>query len=341
MWVSESTSVRGASHVRKGMVNQDRVLSNGGDGVDAPLILAVADGHGSAAYIRSDVGAEIAVQVASEVLRETWGRDECLAPRDASADDRWIAEDRIARRIVAEWTSRVQLHIDEHPSTDATFSLSTKAYGSTLLAAVLYKGRIAALQLGDGDILCCDTDGCTRRLIDSDHSLMANETHSLCMKNAAQHFRFGYAHLAQHSTRLLLLSSDGYSNSFADDAGFLSVLSDIHRMLPSIALDALPSLLEAWAAESTNVGSGDDISIVLAFDRSHFFPRHDTAPQNPKHDENDPPFLIDPPAIVEKRKVLHRRMLFIIELLRIIARQILRSESKETASQHKDSRSSS
>jgi serine/threonine protein phosphatase PrpC len=271
MWSFETASVIGASHVRKGTINQDRVGSIRGDGVVSPLVVAAADGHGSAAYFRSHVGAEFAVAAACMTLADacksedfpTWGR--------MSESQRWRIEDRIVRRIVAEWMQRVRAHIDEYPATESEQPLTLNAYGCTLLAAVTYKGHTCALQIGDGDILFCAADGAAQRLIAADTSLIANETHSLCLKNAAQYFRFGYAENRPETATLLLLCTDGYTNSFASDAGFMRALGDIHALLPTIRRDSLAGMLKEWAQTSTDSGSGDDVSIVLAFDEPVYF----------------------------------------------------------------------
>lgn len=273
MWSFEATSVIGASHVRKGTINQDRIGFCRGDGVAEPLILAVADGHGSAAYFRSHVGAEIAVDVACVELANVCQHSDAATIEGMSTNERWLFEDRIARRIVAEWTNRVRRHIDEHPVEEEAQSLDVRAYGCTLLAAAMFNGRIFALQIGDGDIVACSDDGAPHRLIAADTSLIANETHSLCQKNAATFFRFSYVAASPQSAQLLLMCTDGFSNSFASSEGFLEAVRDIHGRLPAIERGSLESVLTEWAQTSTDAGSGDDVSIVLAFDEPAYYPR--------------------------------------------------------------------
>ena len=62
---------------------------------------------------------------------------------------------------------------------------------------------------------------------------------------------------------LILLSTDGYSNSFQDEAGFLKVGSDLLHMIRTTAggLDMVKEHLVAWLTESTYAGSGDDITV--------------------------------------------------------------------------------
>ncbi|MFM7713741.1 MAG: protein phosphatase 2C domain-containing protein, partial [Microcystis sp.] len=55
-WRCIGESVKGASHVRSGLPNQDAIRWFPESGIGLPLILAVSDGHGSAKSFRSDRG---------------------------------------------------------------------------------------------------------------------------------------------------------------------------------------------------------------------------------------------------------------------------------------------
>jgi serine/threonine protein phosphatase PrpC len=70
-WYCLGATVTGASHIRRGLTNQDaigcwpnspRSLSTDASGL--PLIVAISDGHGSAKSFRSQWGAELAVEIA-------------------------------------------------------------------------------------------------------------------------------------------------------------------------------------------------------------------------------------------------------------------------------------
>jgi serine/threonine protein phosphatase PrpC len=69
-WLCTGKSVRGAAHDRSGLPNQDAIAWYPESRTGAPLILAVADGHGSAKSFRSDRGARFAVNTAIEVIHE-------------------------------------------------------------------------------------------------------------------------------------------------------------------------------------------------------------------------------------------------------------------------------
>ena len=112
-WAAATASVRGASHERTGMPNQDAVRDDRVDGRGRPVSSRrCADGHGGARYVRSDVGSRLGVEVACEVAATV------LASLGASPDGRRIERDWPARSsttIVDAWRERVLAHLAEHP----------------------------------------------------------------------------------------------------------------------------------------------------------------------------------------------------------------------------------
>jgi len=220
----------------------------------APVAIAVADGHGDARCTRADVGSALAVAVALEVA--------------ASFEDPHVQgealREALAERVVGGWTARVVQHLKAQPM-DAREQAVTAgrpplyAYGSTLLAAFVNGTDIFALQIGDGDLLIAD-DG-VRRVFERDTRLAGHETTSLCQTNARAEVRV--ARLRAGPGAVILAATDGYANSFAQDADFTRVASDFRALIGSHGLDAvierLPDMLDATSRE----GSGDDISLAL------------------------------------------------------------------------------
>jgi serine/threonine protein phosphatase PrpC len=64
---------------------------------------------------------------------------------------------------------------------------------------------------------------------------------------------------------MILLSTDGYANSFQDDSGFLKAARDIWEILRSDGKDYVQKHLEEWLNETSEGGSGDDITVGLVF----------------------------------------------------------------------------
>ena len=275
-WRIIGKSVRGASHVRGELPNQDAIHWSPESGTEVPLILAVSDGHGSNKCFRSDVGSDVAVRTTTRVLQELLAGQPDL---DNLSAIKRTAEERLPQSLVREWKSAVEDHLsknpftdeewtrlvekDGHPARQAVENNSALAYGATLLATLIADNFILYLQLGDGEILTVAETGEVSKPLPKDERLIANETTSLCGPNAWRDFRFGFQALSASPPALILLSTDGYPNSFQDDEGFLKVGSDFLDMIRSEGLQKVDSNLENWLAEASKAGSGDDITVGI------------------------------------------------------------------------------
>jgi serine/threonine protein phosphatase PrpC len=290
-WRVTGASVRGASHVRTNAPNQDAIrwvsLSDEAGRVTLPLVVALSDGHGSAKSFRSHIGASLAVEAATVATHGLFG---------ATDVDSLTWQERLPQSIVAAWRAAVKSHLSEHPlSNDEWAQLGEKenaharasietnphlAYGATLLLVAVTHDAILCAQLGDGDILLVSDLGEVRRPSwPKDERLFANETTSLCMDDAWREMKVDVAPIShlflpsgetptgerEHTSMpaLILLATDGYTNSFADDEGFLKVGSDILEMIRTDGLDSVSANLAAWLDEASQHGSGDDITVGI------------------------------------------------------------------------------
>jgi serine/threonine protein phosphatase PrpC len=276
MWRVIGRSVRGASHVRANLPNQDAILWMPKSGEQVPLILAVSDGHGSSKCFRSDRGAKLAVQVAIEVLQSFLIGQPDFS--NLSAFKR-TAEERLPQEIVRKWKEAVQDEISSDPiSSRELNALQEKdgaaarqavlddpiiSYGATLLTVLVTESFIVYLQDGDGDILTVSETGEVSRPLSGDDRLFANETTSLCSHEAWRDFRIGFQALVNVPPTLILLSTDGYSNSFRDEENFLKVGSDLLEMIRSQGLNKVNGHLIDWLTEASRAGSGDDITLGI------------------------------------------------------------------------------
>ncbi len=294
-WRCIGESVKGASHVRSGLPNQDAIQWYPDSGIGLPLILAVSDGHGSAKSFRSDIGSRLAVETAINVIREFFLNSQ---PSDANLSSLKDATERLLpRRIVNEWRKAVNqdLGLPENSDIDK-LSLFTKtnltheekktlvesdgetawqavennyylAYGATLLAVLVTDLYIVYVQLGDGDILQVDSKGNTTRPLEQDPRLIANETTSLCMDQAWNEFRL-HVELYQAGTskelpNLILTATDGYCNSYSTDAAFFKIGDDYRQMFKSNLIEDIDQQLIGFLRETSEKGSGDDITLGL------------------------------------------------------------------------------
>ena len=290
-WRMVGKSVRGASHIRAGLPNQDalKYLPKNGDGNF--VILSVADGHGSKNYFRSDVGSQLAVDVACEVCT-IFLKD--YSDKDTIKDIKF--REVICREIVRKWRDKVNSHVILNPFTPDEEALIQKKqesqknvgvekiryrpsegledyriipYGSTILSIIITEDFILYLQLGDGDILTFLSDGTVSRPLPKDDRLIANETTSLCLPVAWDEFRVRFQPRDTVTPALIMVSSDGYSNSFSNANDFEKVGSDILKMIADQSDDINKGIafindnIEKWLNETSEKGSGDDITVGL------------------------------------------------------------------------------
>ena len=291
-WRCIGESVKGASHVRSGLPNQDAIRWFPESGIGLPLILAVSDGHGSAKSFRSDRGSRFAVETAIKVIQEFFLSSQSSDINFSALKD--AAQRLLPPRLVNEWRKAVNKDLglsenDEEKLTNKpNFTDEEKqilvdkdgeaawqavennyflAYGATVLAVLVTDSFIVYIQLGDGDILEVDSKGNTTRPLERDPNLIANETTSLCMNKAWNEFQ---VHLEQYPKgtpkqmpALILVSTDGYSNSFSTDEGFFKIGQDYRQMFKSNLTEEVRQKLEGFLQETSEKGSGDDITLGM------------------------------------------------------------------------------
>ena len=283
-WRVWSASVRGASHLRSQTPNQDAVahwLSESNP--RGPVILAVADGHGSDRSFRSDVGSQFAVRLAIETCRN-FAND--LHEKTPSQVEE-LAKQRLPTELVKQWQSEIEQHWRGNPLTDAErerwpaardlASRESEAtpkeifgvYGSTLLVILADETYALFLQLGDGDLLVVQDDSdanlSVSRPIARDETLIANETTSLCQLDAAAKFQVRLSVFGERPPALLLACTDGYSNGFETPAGFEQVGPDLCRALRQDGVAAIGTELPAELERVSALGSGDDVTAGFIF----------------------------------------------------------------------------
>jgi serine/threonine protein phosphatase PrpC len=277
-WQVIGRSVRGASHARVGLPNQDAIGWTQGADATGWLIVAVSDGHGSAKYFRSQVGSQLAVENALALGQEFLSGQPDL--NNFSAIKR-TAEERLPQAMARRWRAAVEGHIENNPVSAEELSTLEKsagtaareaiaanpahAYGATVLIILVEESFILYLQLGDGDMLLVSERGEVERPLPKDERLFANETTSLSSQSAWSDFRFGFQTLVGTPPALILVSTDGYANSFVNDEAFLKVGKDVLEILRSGGVETVERSLETWLVEASEAGSGDDTTLAIIY----------------------------------------------------------------------------
>ena len=169
----------GSSHIMRHKPCQDRLCRVQTHDF---TLLAVADGHGSAEYTRSGLGARFAVYAAQKVLPSDAPDEEVVA------DIKWLYDHMVAR------------HMARHPLSEREMGLLSAArlhpvaaYGCTLAVAVIDYAHNSTTRycLGDSDVFCIDTSGHFPPPLTDDPACVGSATSSMCQspETVKQHFR--------------------------------------------------------------------------------------------------------------------------------------------------------
>lgn len=261
-WRKIGKSVRGASHQRKGKIQQDAWGWSDGDDY---LIVAIADGHGSDKSPYSRVGAEIGVNVAVNQLLRFWKQ----VKANPFGNIKRVAEETLPKSILRQWREGVLRDYRKRWNKNEDDDIFT-LYGSTLLAVLVTEKFAVQLQLGDGDIVNFYHSGFHDELIrvfELSEECFGTETESLCQMDAERRFNLAYESLEGGDLGLIFLTTDGYSDSFTPYNAFFKAIKDFWGYLSEEGPELIEANLESWLKETSRDGSGDDITVALIYNQ--------------------------------------------------------------------------
>lgn len=277
-WRVIGETVPGASHLRAAIPNQDALRLVRQSSVRLPVIVSLSDGHGSNKCFRSDRGSRFAVRIGCDLLDELInGRHAALSPTELECRVR----ESLPAEFIKRWRAAVERDLKREPFREEEFARMVEkdgegarglveanphlAYGATSLSFLLTPAYALYLQLGDGEMVTVSAEGRIGLPLSGDARLLANETTSLCLEGAADDFRFAiHPHGADDLPALILMTTDGYYNSFSTTAGFHQVGSDLVQMLrEENGFDTVSRGLKGWLEEATAAGSGDDCTLAI------------------------------------------------------------------------------
>ncbi|HZG53257.1 MAG TPA: PP2C family serine/threonine-protein phosphatase [Pyrinomonadaceae bacterium] len=277
-WRVIGETVPGASHLRAGIPNQDAIFHTRQSSARLPVIVSISDGHGSNKCFRSDRGSRFAVRIGANLLDELInGRHAALPPVEIESRVR----ESLPAQFIKRWRAAVDADLQREPFREEEFKRMVEkdgekarrlveanpylAYGATSLSFLLTPTYALYLQLGDGEMINVSAGGEIVQPLPEDARLLANETTSLCLDKAADDFRFAIRpHDAGDLPALIILTTDGYYNSFSTTAGFHQVGGDLLQMLrEEDGFDTVNRGVKGWLEEATAAGSGDDCTLAI------------------------------------------------------------------------------
>lgn len=262
-------SVQGASHIRSATECQDsfkKVILD-----DGTIILAVADGHGSKSCPFSKTGSRIAVNVFCDTLKrlyEGYAQNLDQLPSYLNRE----GDTQVSKAIDAEWKRRVlerhknnKREIEKLKTGEDNLSAVYKQYGSTLLGLMITSNFMFGFQLGDGDICYVCENGLD--MVVEPEKILGVETHSLSRDNSWEKAITVVRRIdvGDNLPAMFTLSSDGYANSYRSEKEFHTALKDYLGLLQEHGVKAVEKALPGWLAETSEMGCGDDITMLIAY----------------------------------------------------------------------------
>ena len=262
---------RGFNHIKNGLVCQDSTDCK----CDGSLcIVAVADGHGSAQYFRSDRGSRFAVSCAIEKLQEFVAS---LTADDLKTEKEWNNRiGQLIKSVITEWHECVKKDYLNHPfevaelekipeKYRAAYEKKEKierAYGTTLIAVADNGEYSVGIHIGDGKCVAVYDDGSVDEPIPWDDNCHLNQCTSICDAKAAEEFRFYI--WDKKRPIAIIVCSDGIDDSYG---------SFLHDYVKSVLLELTDGdfaenieCLKESLSHLSQYGSKDDVSIAGLID---------------------------------------------------------------------------
>jgi hypothetical protein len=285
-WLANGRSIKGLIHDKSGMPNQDSIkwiysqISNS-------IIMAIADGHGSTIHFRSKTGSRFAVTTAIETIDKFFKRQTIEFSNISQYKD--VIRYSLPKILVHNLIDKVTEHVQKFPFTQQEIRLLIKkidngviekllndpkiAYGSTLIVAVLIDKFIIFFQIGDGNILTvnnigniiCPLDDIQDGEINPSSVISLNQTASLSMNNSWSEFKTRIYNHYDIKPELILLTTDGYSNSFNNNRNFQKIGTDYLEILKKDGYIHVIKNLKKILKETSARGSGDDITLGFLY----------------------------------------------------------------------------
>lgn len=280
-WSVAAASRRGASHIRNETPCQDAFGSWSASFAGSPCqILAVSDGHGSDEYHHSHFGSFLAIRSAYEefveffqwysLLKTAPSNVEGVQPSGLERD----FKAGFARKVVRRWRENVKAFQRERlwPEFEGDDSIEQqyRAFGCTLLAALVTEDRAFLFQLGDGGVFIRKDDGEIYPLVVDDDE-PGEATDSLASRDPEKAAILSVVSLDEVSA--VMLATDGLTKSFTrgqDEAvsgGVRQTMGWLVNRITAEKLDVEGPVFDKFLDRCSEGGSGDDVTVAIAFSR--------------------------------------------------------------------------
>ena len=256
----------GKSHLAKSKPCEDYSLSYGDGSLSAAVI---SDGHGDSNCFRSAAGAKFACEICLNTLRQFQGITSHIT--DITQCDFESTVLSLEREIAAKWRKKALSDAAANPFTADELSQADdeirsqyqkgenaeRAYGCTLIAAMVTRRYFLCLQIGDGKCVSAYPGGIFVEPIPPDENCIGNRSTSLCSREAEKSFRHYYSGILPLAA---FVSSDGVEESF-DTAGLYNLFYSVACWCRQEGAECSAGRLAGLLPKISEGGSGDDVSL--------------------------------------------------------------------------------
>ena len=283
---SFAVTVTGISHDKQGKPCQDDSCKGDGDSVS---IAIVADGHGDDNCFRSDKGAQFAVACATKGISEFVNIQKSkfsqgfFKTKDVPLQCDFEKEIRdLVKHIIASWQVKVEDDYTSNPFTqeelknvdekhrmrfEADNGLNkNKAYGTTLIVAVITDYYWFGIHIGDGRLTALYPDGKFDQPVPWDDKCYLNVVTSICDDNAVEKARcYCSFHEKKTPPAAVFLCSDGIDDNYPVNENENHLFKLYRTIAITFAEDGFESTCEQLkdlANSFATKGKGDDTSIA-------------------------------------------------------------------------------
>lgn len=263
-------SERGEGHLHDGRVCQD---SSASFSDECGTVAVVSDGHGGCDYVRSQIGSAMACEAAVKNIRRLF---ENISPEAFLAEpDMMLIQ--LEAAIINDWNESVRSHYEANPFTEEELDCVSekagasyrsghrieRAYGATLIAAVVTRDYWFGIQIGDGKCAAFDEAGICTQPIPWDEKCFLNKTTSICGSDALRDFRHFYS---EKIPTAVFMGSDGIDDSFKNEEDMYDFYKTILYAFSISDYTQAVDELKAYLPRLSKEGSADDVSIAAWMD---------------------------------------------------------------------------
>ena len=257
-YVFNKTSI-GYSHLNKNKPCQDFSASYKDN---ERIIITCCDGHGGAQYVRSQVGSRLASDAVISVFKSI---DKSFFKKSKGDS----LQDKIKLLVLCEYNKLIEEEIAHKPirkkeleglkeeQIDALRFNPSKAYGTTLSGAMIYKNKLIVVSIGDTEALGVRR-GNLIKIFDNSNDPAGNVTYSMCQEDAYKYLRVSI--LDAKDLDAVFLCTDGMSSPYQTYDNFTS--SFLKPTMKNLIVKKNTYEVEKKVISlASKLGVGDDVSL--------------------------------------------------------------------------------